>query len=48
MCVGKVNNNGNVSISIKDDVKVYAKEDVLITCRGTPIMVCVRDANDRY
>ena len=48
MSVGKVNDDGNVSIFTKDDVKVYAEEDVLITCRGTPIMVGVRDANGRY
>ena len=48
MSVGKVNDDGNVSIFTRDDVKVYAEEDVLITCRGTPIMVGVRDANGRY
>ena len=48
MSVGKVNDDGNVSIFTKDDVTVYNEEDVLITCKGTPILVGTRDNNGRY
>ena len=43
MSVGKVNDDGNISICTKDDVTVYKEEDVLITCKGQPILVGVRD-----
>ena len=43
MSVGKVNDDGNISIFTQDDVTVYNEEDVLITCRGKPILVGVRD-----
>ena len=46
MSVGKVNVNGNISIFMQDDVTVYNKEDVLITCRCKPILVGVGDDKD--
>ena len=48
MSVGKVNDNGNISIFTQDDVTVYKEEDVLITCRGKPILVGVRDDKGQY
>ena len=48
MSVGKVNDDGNISIFTKDDVTVYNEEDVLITCKGQPILIGVRDNNGRY
>ena len=48
MSVGKVNDDGNISIFTKDDVTVYKEEDVLITCKGQPILVGVRDDQGRY
>jgi hypothetical protein len=48
MSVGKTNDDGNVSIFTRDGVTVHREEDVLITLRGEPILVGVRDANDRY
>ena len=41
MSVGKTNDNGNVSIFTKDGVTVHKEEDVLITCKGTPILIGV-------
>ena len=48
MSVGKINDDGNVSIFTKDGVTVHKEEDVLITCKGAPILVGVRDERGRY
>ncbi|KAL9178475.1 hypothetical protein ACHAXT_003805 [Thalassiosira profunda] len=48
MSVGKTNDDGNVSIFTKDGVTVHREEDVLITLRGEPILISVRDGNGRY
>jgi hypothetical protein len=44
MSVGKTANNGTVSVFTKDDVNVFKEEDVLITCKGKPILIRVRDS----
>ena len=46
--VGKTSNDGNVSIFTKEYLKVYKEEDVLITCKGKPILVGRRDERGRY
>ena len=43
MSVGKTTNDGNVSIFTKDGVRVHKEEDVLITCKGAPILMGVQD-----
>ena len=43
MSVGKTNDDGNVSIFASDSVTVHKEEDVLITCKGAPIVIGVRD-----
>ena len=43
LSVGKVNDDGNISIFTADGVTVHKEEDVLITCKGKPILVGVRD-----
>ena len=48
MSVGKVNDDGNISIFTKDNVKVYKEEDVLITCKGQPILNGVRTKGSQY
>ena len=48
MSIGNTNKDGNVSIFIKEGVTVHKEEDVLITCKGTPILVGVRDKRGRY
>ena len=48
MSVGKTNNDGNVSIFTKDGVIVRKEEYVLITCKGAPSLVQVRDEKGRY
>ena len=46
--VGKLADNGNVSIFTKDGVSFYKDEDVLITCKGDAILIGKRDERGRY
>jgi hypothetical protein len=41
MSVGKTADDGTVSIFTKDGVTVHKEEDVLITCKGQPILIGV-------
>lgn len=48
MSVGKTADDGTISIFSKDGVTVHKEEDVLITCKGEPILIGVRDEHGRY
>ena len=48
MSMGKTSNDGNVSIFTHEKVQVYKEADVLITCRGKPILIVKRDERGRY
>eukprot|EP00804_Cyclotella_cryptica_P030132 CCRYP_009545-RA/>CCRYP_009545-RA protein AED:0.64 eAED:0.35 QI:0/0/0/0.5/1/1/2/0/417 len=48
MSVGKVSDDGTISVFTKDGVTVHREDDVLITCKGAPIFIGVRDHNGRY
>jgi hypothetical protein len=48
MSVGKTADNGTVSVFTKEGVNVFKKEDVLITCKGEPILIGVRDSHGQY
>eukprot|EP00804_Cyclotella_cryptica_P026368 CCRYP_007673-RA/>CCRYP_007673-RA protein AED:0.52 eAED:0.52 QI:0/0/0/0.5/1/1/2/0/639 len=48
MSVGKVSDDGTISVFTKDGVTVQREDDVLITCKGAPIFIGVRDHNGRY
>ena len=48
MSVGKTANEGTVLVFTKDGVNVFKEEDVLITCKGEPILIEVRDGHGRY
>ena len=48
MSVGKTSDDGNVSIFTHEKVQLYKEEDVLITCRGKPIIIGKRDTRGRY
>ena len=43
MSVGKTSNDGTISVFNKHGATVHQEEDVLITCKGEPILVGVRD-----
>jgi hypothetical protein len=48
MSVGKTADNGMISIFSKHGVSVHKETDVLITYKGNPILIEVRDENGRY
>jgi hypothetical protein len=48
MSVGKTEDDGTVSVFTKVGVNVFKEEDVLITCKGEPILIGVRDSHGRY
>jgi hypothetical protein len=48
LSVGTVADNNTVLIFTKDGVTVHHESDVLIKCRGEPILIGVRDTNGRY
>jgi hypothetical protein len=41
MSVGKTSNNSTISVFTKTGVTVFKEEDVLITCKGKPILIGV-------
>ncbi len=43
MSMGKTSNNGTISVFTKTGVTVFKEEDVLIKCKGKPILISVRD-----
>ena len=46
--VGKTNDDGNISIFTKTGFTVHKEDDVLITCKGAPVMIEKRDERGRY
>jgi hypothetical protein len=48
MSVGKMANGGTVSVLTKEGINVFKEEDVLITRKGKPILIGVRDSHGRY
>ena len=48
MSVGRVCDANTLSIFSKDGVKVYKEDDVLVTCKGKPILIGIRDDKGRY
>ncbi len=47
MSVGKTTDDGMISIFTEDGVTVHKETDVLITCKGEPILIGVRDEQGR-
>ncbi len=48
MSMGKTADDGTISIFTKDGVTVHKETVVLITCKGEPILIGVRDERGRY
>ena len=48
MSVGKTSDNGTISIFMKDGVTVHKEQDVLITCKGKPILIGICGSKGRY
>jgi hypothetical protein len=43
MSVGKTSDDGIVSVFTKEGINVFKEEDILITCKGEPILIGIRD-----
>jgi hypothetical protein len=48
MSIGKTANHGTIYIFTKNGVTVHKEMDVLITCKGKPILIGVRNEQGRY
>jgi hypothetical protein len=48
MSVGKTSDAGTISIFTKAGVTVHKEDDVMITCKGKPILIGARDMHGRY
>ena len=48
LSVGKTSDDGNISIFTKKGVTVHKEEDVLITCKGAPILIGKRGERGCY
>ena len=48
MSVGKTADDGTISIFTKEGIQVYNKKDVLIMCKGKPILIGVCDGHGQY
>ncbi len=48
MSVGQTANNCMISIFTKEGVTVHKEQDILITCKGKPILIGVRNNHGRY
>ena len=48
MSVGKVKDDGSVSVFTRKGVTVHKEEDVLITVKGQPVMIGKQDDRGRY
>ena len=48
LSMDKTEDDGNVSIFTKEGVTVHKEEDILITCRGEPILIGTRDERGQY
>ncbi len=48
MSLGKTLDNGMVSVFTKEGIKVFKEEEVLITCKGEPILIGIWDNQGQY
>jgi hypothetical protein len=48
MSVGKTSNDGTVFVFTKEGVNIFKEEDVLITCKGEPILIGIQDNQGQY
>ena len=47
MRVWKTTGDGKVSVFTKDDVSIYKDHELLITCKGDPILIGKQDERGR-
>jgi hypothetical protein len=48
MSVGKTSGDGTISIFMKDGITVHKEKNVLITCKGKPILISIHGSKGHY
>ncbi len=48
MSMGKTLDKGTVSVFAKEGTNVFKEEDILITCKGKPILIGIQDNLGQY
>jgi hypothetical protein len=48
MSMGKTSDNGAISVFNKTGITVFKEEDVLIKCKGKPILIGMGDGRGQY
>jgi hypothetical protein len=48
MSMGKSSDDGTVSVFMKEGVNIFKEEDVLLTCKGDPILIGIQDNQGQY
>jgi hypothetical protein len=48
MSVGKISDDGMVLVFTKEGANVFKEEDVLMTCKGEPILIGIQDDQGQY
>ncbi len=48
MSMGKTADDGTVLVFMKEGTNVFKEEDVLMTCKGEPILIGIQDNQGRY
>jgi hypothetical protein len=48
MSVGKTSDDGTISVFMKEGINIFTEEDILITCKGEPILIGIQDNQGRY
>jgi hypothetical protein len=48
MSIGKICDDGTISIFAWDGITIHKEKDVLFTCKGGPILIGIDDEHGRY
>jgi hypothetical protein len=48
MSVGKISDDGMVLVFMKEGINIFKEEDILITCKGEPILIGIQDNQGQY
>jgi hypothetical protein len=46
--MGKTSDDGMVSVFRKEGLNVFKEEDVIITCKGQPILIGIQDNQEQF
>ncbi len=43
MSMGETSDEGTILVFMKESINIFKEEDVLITCKGEPILIGIQD-----